>query len=255
MPRSAKDNETIRAARREEIFRAAARVFAKKGFAATKIADIAAEAHLSHGLLYHYYGSKEEVYTALFDEILDKRPIMEASVSSAPTAIGRIERRVALWLEKSAERPELGVMVTQALVADTLPVGKREIFLAYARGAYEGLVADIRQAQVDGDATRAAPPEELATAVLSMVRGLATMRFIHTSAFESTPDELGVVSVRTVLRVLAPETARLEEAVPRRKPAPKRRVAAIAPTKTGAKTTRETKKKIRKEQREKSRAA
>ncbi len=253
MPRSAKDNETIRAARREEIFRAAARVFAKKGFAATKIADIAAEAHLSHGLLYHYYGSKEEVYTALFDEILDKRPILEASVSSAPTAIGRIERRVALWLEKSAERPELGVMVTQALVADTLPVGKREIFLAYARGAYEGLVEDVRQAQLDGDATRAAPPEELATAVLSMVRGLATMRFIHTSAFESTPDELGVVSVTTVLRVLAPESARLEQSEPtRRKPAPKRRPVA---TKVQAKAPRDTKKKIRKEQREKSRAA
>jgi hypothetical protein len=78
--------------------------------------------------------------------------------------------------------------------------------------------------------------------------------------------------VTTVLRVLAPESARLEEAepMPRRKPAPKQRAAPPAPTKTvptktvpsktvptktGAKTTRDTKKKIRKEQREKSRAA
>ena len=65
MPRSDRDNQQIRASRREEILPRATRVFAEKGFASTKVTDIAAAAELSHGLLYHYFPSKEAVFEAI----------------------------------------------------------------------------------------------------------------------------------------------------------------------------------------------
>jgi TetR/AcrR family fatty acid metabolism transcriptional regulator len=47
--------------RRRAILEAAVRVFARKGAHASRVGDIAAEAGVSHGLLYHYFASKDEV--------------------------------------------------------------------------------------------------------------------------------------------------------------------------------------------------
>lgn len=44
------------------------RVFAHKGFHTSRVGDIAEEAGVAHGLLYHYFGSKDEVLDAVFHE-------------------------------------------------------------------------------------------------------------------------------------------------------------------------------------------
>ena len=47
---------------------AAVRVFARKGFHASRVGDIAEEAGVAHGLLYHYFKSKDKVLEAVFHE-------------------------------------------------------------------------------------------------------------------------------------------------------------------------------------------
>ncbi len=64
-PRTDEQNAHIKDERREQILKAALKVFALRGFAATKVGDIAKEAHLSHGLVYHYFASKEEMFFEL----------------------------------------------------------------------------------------------------------------------------------------------------------------------------------------------
>ena len=54
--------------RRAELLEAAVRVFAAKGFHASRVGDIANEAGVAHGLLYHYFRSKEEVLETIFRE-------------------------------------------------------------------------------------------------------------------------------------------------------------------------------------------
>ena len=44
------------------------RVFARKGFHASRVGDIAEEAGVAHGLLYHYFASKDQVLEAVFHE-------------------------------------------------------------------------------------------------------------------------------------------------------------------------------------------
>jgi TetR/AcrR family transcriptional regulator, fatty acid metabolism regulator protein len=44
------------------------RVFARKGFHASRVGDIAEEAGVAHGLLYHYFDSKDQVLEAVFHE-------------------------------------------------------------------------------------------------------------------------------------------------------------------------------------------
>ena len=52
--------------RRRELLDAAANVFGRKGFHASRVGDIAGEAGVAHGLLYHYFRSKEEVLETIF---------------------------------------------------------------------------------------------------------------------------------------------------------------------------------------------
>jgi AcrR family transcriptional regulator len=54
--------------RREELLAAAVRVFARKGYHTCRVSDIADEAGASHGLVYHYFSSKDEVLETIFRE-------------------------------------------------------------------------------------------------------------------------------------------------------------------------------------------
>ena len=54
--------------KRRQLLDAAVRVFARKGVHASRVGDIAEEAGVAHGLLYHYFKSKDEVLQAVFQE-------------------------------------------------------------------------------------------------------------------------------------------------------------------------------------------
>ena len=56
------------AEKRRLILDAAVRVFARQGFHATRVSDIADEAGVAYGLVYHYFRSKDEVLNELFAE-------------------------------------------------------------------------------------------------------------------------------------------------------------------------------------------
>jgi AcrR family transcriptional regulator len=54
--------------KRRRLLDAAVKVFARKGYHASRVGDIAEEAGVAHGLLYHYFASKEDVLRAVFRE-------------------------------------------------------------------------------------------------------------------------------------------------------------------------------------------
>jgi TetR/AcrR family fatty acid metabolism transcriptional regulator len=55
--------------RRRQILDAAVRAFAKKGYHASRVSDIAEEAGVAYGLVYHYFESKDAVLDAIFREM------------------------------------------------------------------------------------------------------------------------------------------------------------------------------------------
>ena len=73
--------------KRRLILDAAAGVFARKGFHTSRVGDIAEEAGVAHGLLYHYFSSKDEVLDTIFREhwtsLLDRLHAVEADGDSA----------------------------------------------------------------------------------------------------------------------------------------------------------------------------
>ncbi len=54
--------------KRELILQSAVKTFAQKGFHGTRVSDIAGEANIAYGLIYHYFKNKEEILNAIFQE-------------------------------------------------------------------------------------------------------------------------------------------------------------------------------------------
>jgi len=73
--------------KRRLILDAAVRVFARKGYHTSRVGDIAEEAGVAHGLLYHYFSSKDEVLETIFREnwglLVERIQAVEQSDESA----------------------------------------------------------------------------------------------------------------------------------------------------------------------------
>lgn len=53
--------------KRKQILKAAVKVFAEKGYHGCRISDVAEEAGVAYGLVYHYYGNKDGLLSSVFD--------------------------------------------------------------------------------------------------------------------------------------------------------------------------------------------
>src|SRR5947208_5005519 len=124
--------------KRRLILDAAVRVFAAKGFHASRVGDIATEAGVAHGLLYHYFRSKEEVLETIFRETWTTlvRETVRIESSGAPFR-EQLRRFARIYLGSWLVTPEL-VRVLVREVARSPEVGRRvaeinELFQTLAR--------------------------------------------------------------------------------------------------------------------------
>ena len=70
MPRTAVQNQEIRAVTRAKLLNAALELFALRGYAATSVDAIADAANVSAGLLYHHFDGKAALLNAIFEQSL-----------------------------------------------------------------------------------------------------------------------------------------------------------------------------------------
>jgi AcrR family transcriptional regulator len=101
------------AIRRRQVLTVASELFARKGFEATSIRDIATAAGLMSGSLYYHFASKEDLYIAVQDESISK--IFNA-VSGAIAGIAdpweRLEAAAVAHAEAMLDRSGFRVLVT-----------------------------------------------------------------------------------------------------------------------------------------------
>jgi TetR/AcrR family transcriptional regulator, fatty acid metabolism regulator protein len=94
--------------KQDQILQAAVRVFAAQGYEATRVGDIATEAGVAYGLVYHYFGSKEAVLEAVFREawgrLLAALAVAEETGESAPE---QLELAVKIVLRTWRDDPDL----------------------------------------------------------------------------------------------------------------------------------------------------
>lgn len=136
-------------ARRLEILRAAGRTFRRRGFAAAGMRDIAAEADLSPGNLYHYFRGKSEILYFCQDHFLDR---MLDELEAARKQRGPVGPRLRRVLTAHVHCILDDVEGTAAhLEIDGLPAPLREALVAkrdrYERGIRRLIAAGVRRGE------------------------------------------------------------------------------------------------------------
>ena len=134
--------------RRRELLDAAVEVFARKGFRTARVGDIAEEAGVAHGLLYHYFRSKEEVLETIFRETWQLLQSEIERIEVADVGLREQLRRFArIYLGSWLMTPALiGVLVRE--VARSPHVGER---VDEIRGVFDGLRRMIEAARERGE--------------------------------------------------------------------------------------------------------
>jgi TetR/AcrR family fatty acid metabolism transcriptional regulator len=88
------DRSIATAERQRQILEAAVRVFARNGYHTSRVADVAAEAGVAHGLVYHYFPSKAALLEAVFQEtwqgLLEELRRLEGSGDSAREQLRKV---------------------------------------------------------------------------------------------------------------------------------------------------------------------
>ena len=135
--------------KRRIILDAAVRVFARQGFHTCRVSDIADEAQVAYGLVYHYFGSKDEVLDTLFVERWDI--LLEAIRETDATDIPAREKLYAIAsfiVDSYRHDPELMKVIIVEVTRAANSFGRTH--LPKIGEAY-GLIAEIvRKAQADG---------------------------------------------------------------------------------------------------------
>jgi len=135
--------------KRKLILDAAVRVFARSGYHGARVGDIATEAGVAHGLLYHYFSSKQDVLESIFrenfGELLERFRAVESSEEPAPEKLEGIAKillrtwrndpaLVTVMVREVARSPQLQAQVEE--VRQAFAIVQRVIERGQAEGAF-----------------------------------------------------------------------------------------------------------------------
>jgi TetR/AcrR family fatty acid metabolism transcriptional regulator len=137
--------------KRRAILHAAVRVFADKGYQGCRIADVAKQAGVAYGLVYHYFRNKEELLESVFAEqwtifIQSIRAIADGP-GTAPEQLAAV-CRFSIDVYRTAPAAVRVLLLEVARTPNSLRVGStRQTFVTAL-----GLVADlVRKGQASGE--------------------------------------------------------------------------------------------------------
>ena len=135
--------------KRRLILDSAIRVFARQGFHSCRVSDVADEAGVAYGLVYHYFDSKEEILNTLFSErwqlMLDA--ITEIDAQSVP-ARDKLYMVASFIIDSYHHEPELMKVIIVEVTRAANSFGREH--LDTIREAYSMIAAIVDSARQDG---------------------------------------------------------------------------------------------------------
>ncbi len=136
--------------KRRQILDAAICVFARQGFHATRVSDIADEAGVAYGLVYHYFKSKDRVLNELFTErwslLLAAIDEVDRDDSIPPRA--KLERVAGFIIESYRREPDLMKVIIVEVTRAANSFGRTH--LPEIRHAYESIARIVAKGQEGG---------------------------------------------------------------------------------------------------------
>ena len=147
------------------------RVFARKGFHGSRVGDIAEEAGVAHGLLYHYFRSKEEVLETIFLEAWGLLATETDRIQSSGVPLQEQLRRFArVFLGSWLVTPEL-IAVLVREIARSPEFGDRADEVG---GVFRSLQSMIASAQERGEVRKDCDPRLAAWVVYGALEEILT---------------------------------------------------------------------------------
>lgn len=140
--------------KRRLILRAAVTVFARDGYHTSRVGDIAEEAGVAHGLLYHYFSSKDEVLATVFREnYADLLVRFRAVEASDEPADEKLRGLCKILLRTWRNDPELVTVMVREVARSTHLQGQvdeiREGLVVFQRVIAQGQAEGVFRAELD----------------------------------------------------------------------------------------------------------
>jgi TetR/AcrR family transcriptional regulator, fatty acid metabolism regulator protein len=165
-------NERLAAEKRRLILDAAVRVFARTGFTQSRVSDIADEAGVAYGLVYHYFRSKDEVLDTIFLErwnvLLDLIRDLDATLSARE----KLSAITSFIVDSYRHDPELMKVIIVEVTRAANSFGQTH--LAKIREAYELIGAVVEDAQRTGQFKPGVAPRFAAMAFYGAIEQVLT---------------------------------------------------------------------------------
>lgn len=172
----------IRDERKEQIMRAALKIFARKGIFGTKLSMIAIEAGISQGLLYHYFNSKDELFIILIEQAIQESIEGLKSIYQLPGS--PLEKlRAMTQLDEGGQL--YFMLIHQARTSDGVPEKAKKLIEQHPLESY---VVDILEplfieGQNAGEFT-AGDPRKLISAYFTVISALMTLNIHEDEAYK-----------------------------------------------------------------------
>ena len=159
--------------KRRLILDAAVRVFARQGFHTCRVSDIADEAGVAYGLVYHYFSSKEQMLDTLF---LDRWDVMLAAIAETD-ASDRAPREklhavASFIIDSYRHDPDVMKVIIVEVTRAANTFGRTH--LAKIRDAYDSIAGIVAAGQRSGEFGEAITPEFAAQAFYGSVEQVLT---------------------------------------------------------------------------------
>ncbi|WP_263410605.1 TetR/AcrR family transcriptional regulator [Terriglobus tenax] len=158
--------------RRSEILDAALKLFGKKGFAETRMDDVAEKAKVAKGTLYLYFSSKEEIYEAAISQAAqEQKESMQRAMTGVTGTVNRLRvfltTRMSFW----ATQPNLYRML--------VTIGRERRHRKQTHGLLQTTVKELVEIFEDGVRAGELPArdfEPVGWALMDLLRGMNERR-------------------------------------------------------------------------------
>jgi TetR/AcrR family transcriptional regulator, fatty acid metabolism regulator protein len=159
--------------KRRLILDAGVRVFARRGFHHCRVSDVADEAGVAYGLVYHYFRSKDEILTTLFLErwqvMLDA--IAEIDARDLP-AREKLHSVASFIIDSYRHDPDLMKVIIVEVTRAANSFGA--LHLDKIREAYEAIAGIVEKAREEGSFKTGIPAEFAAMCFYGAIEQLLT---------------------------------------------------------------------------------
>jgi TetR/AcrR family acrAB operon transcriptional repressor len=164
---------------RNTLLNAALTVFSHKGYEATRLDDIADEANVTRGAIYHHFGGKLELYNALLAERFARaNRVWEEAIETGGTPLQILRRLIVTalqYLEEDADyRAVQELVMFKSPIIPELEEGIRTKQLGQ-RAFIDYLAGLVEQGVDAGEVRPGTNPRDAALALLGMMNGVSML--------------------------------------------------------------------------------